>query len=134
SRTDPVLQLADLLQADASLRSKVSITCAGKRDGGGSQSHAIMSPIAFGKAMGVSYIHSPFVQVSHSPSDAADWTNRWDRFFSFGSGEQQVGAVTVPIEAFLANPRIRNGGATVLVARTYHEFLNRDPDLYASVF
>jgi len=127
----PVLELADLLHHDASIRRSVSITCMGKRDGGGAQVHAIMSAIAFARATGVKYVHSPFVRIGHSPI-AADWALRWERFFSLGAGEEQLSEAAVPIETFLASQRDLPG-RRVVAAPFYHPFLDQNADVYRGV-
>jgi len=124
---NPVLQLAELLQDDPWLRERLFITCRGKTDGCGAQAHAVMSALAFAKAVGVRYLHSPFFRVAHGPK-GVDWALQCESFFGLGNGEKNAGAATVPVEMVISKPRPL--GRTVVEAPHYHAFLDRNPDFY----
>jgi hypothetical protein len=93
-----------------------------------------MSALAFARVTQVKYLHSHFVEVDHAPGGANDWASSWERFFSLGFGEEDVGRETVAIEAFVANPRVGGGLRQVVVeARFYHPLLDKNPDLYCAI-
>jgi hypothetical protein len=126
---NPVLQLAELLQDDPWLRERLFITCRGKTDGCGAQAHAVMSALAFAKAVGVTYLHSPFFRVAHGPKGVG-WALQCESFFGLGNGEMNADATTVPLEMLMSKPRPL--GRTVVEAPHYHAFLG-NPDFYSVI-
>ncbi len=72
-----------------------AITCAGKTDGGGAQVHAVLSVQAFCRRFGLTYAHTPFVQIEHTsgPQEVA----RWEETFALGTGHQQASDLDLPV-------------------------------------
>ena len=63
------------------------LTCADKRGGIGSQLHAMISTMAFARAINVTYAHSPFCLVDHNEENKEDWESQWNALFNLGRGE-----------------------------------------------
>jgi hypothetical protein len=56
----------------------VVLTCAGKRDGGGAQWHAVLSVLALARSFGLPFRFSPFLAIEHGPSSDLSWLQAWD--------------------------------------------------------
>lgn len=70
--------------------SLINLTCPGSlasggKDGGGAQLLRQLSTIAFTKAFGFSYIHTPLSEVSHNQENDDEWTNKWENFFQLSN-------------------------------------------------
>lgn len=74
-----------------------ALTCAGKTDGGGAQVHAVLSVQAFCRRFGLTYVHTPFVQIEHT-SGAQD-VARWEATFALGAGHEEASSMGLPIVA-----------------------------------
>lgn len=61
-------------------KAKISITCAGKRDGGGAQLHACISTIVFANSMGIRYHHTPLIKVEHNYNNDPLWEAKWENY------------------------------------------------------
>lgn len=59
----------------------IQLTCAGKRDGGGAQWHAVFSVLALARSYGITFRHSPFQTIEHGPSSDPTWLQAWDNLF-----------------------------------------------------
>ena len=68
------------------------MTCRDRRDGGGAQVCAHLSTILYAAHHGATYVHTPFEEIAHRPSDLspAEWVSTWEEFFSIGHGETQL--------------------------------------------
>ena len=65
------------------LRGKWRITQSMLRgEGAGSQAFLTMNAIAFARASGLEYVHTPFLKIAHSGREA-----EWEALFNFGEGE-----------------------------------------------
>jgi hypothetical protein len=51
-------------------------------EGAGSQAFMAMNAIAFARASGLEYVHTPFVKIAHSGREP-----EWEAFFNLGEGE-----------------------------------------------
>lgn len=70
--------------------SSIHITCSGiselgHNDGGGAQTLRQLSTIAFTKAFGFSYIHTPLSSVAHNYDNDPSWTEKWENFFQLSA-------------------------------------------------
>jgi hypothetical protein len=66
------------------------ITCSGKNDGGGAQALAIMSTMLFAHDLGLTYVHTPFIEIAHNDNDDDDWEIKWEDFFGLGAEESHI--------------------------------------------
>ncbi len=67
-----------------------SISCQGlPEEGAGSQALMYISTITFARGAGLTYLHQPFRQISHSDRPMQEWTTAWESMFNFGMGEAQ---------------------------------------------
>lgn len=57
----------------------------GLHDGGGAQILRQLSTIAFSKAFGFSYIHTPLSEVEHNDNKDPEWTDKWENFFQLST-------------------------------------------------
>ena len=130
------VQLSDAIRSGR-VSPSLRITARGKTDGAGAQAHACMSALAFAHANGVQYVHSPFQSVAHAEGDPATWTRRWEDFFGLGRGEVEAGtdasAELVNIKTFLDQPKLWKRPDIILHAEHFHDFCNRQPDIYRAV-
>jgi len=46
-----------------------------------------MHAIAFARASGLSYVHTPFAAIAHPEKDMAHWAADWEALFNLGAGE-----------------------------------------------
>ena len=110
----------------------VSLSTAGRADGGGAQIHGQISAIAAAAAFGLPYVHLPLVKVEHSDGRSdEDWASDWNDYFglaALGSGSlgDQETWVQLPrwTPVALSPPR-RQG--TVLAAPHFHDFTDVYP-------
>ncbi len=64
------------------------VTCIGvSREGAGSQALMMMSAIIFARACGLTYVHTPFAEISHADRPMREWANAWEAQFNLGLGE-----------------------------------------------
>ena len=47
-----------------------------------------MIAINFCRKWGVTYVHSPFVNIGHAEMPMQEWADRWEAFFNLGFGEE----------------------------------------------
>ncbi len=108
----------------------VALTCAGKQDGAGAQIHATISTIAFCRAIGLSYAHTPFSKVAHTSS--AREISDWERFLSlseFADTDLDPSLPKIGLYKYLADP----GSAPkrfVAVVKHMHLYMDRYPHFY----
>lgn len=68
----------------------VRITCSGRDDGLGMQAMARISGINFAKALGATYVDSPFRRLDHSPTEQHEWRDAWENRLNLGQGEEHL--------------------------------------------
>ncbi len=123
------------LQRIESLRKReipapTALTCAGKQDGAGAQIHATISTIAFCRALGLSYVHTPLSKVAHTSS--ADEISEWERFLSlsdFADADLDPSLPKIGLSKYLAKP----GSAPerfIAVVEHMHLYMDRFPHFY----
>lgn len=116
-----------------SRRIKAYITCAGNNDGVGAQVHAVFSTMLFAKLYDLTYIHTPFTSIQHNASGIEDWENKWEHFFSIGTGETAIRSATavLPTAQPLRHPLLLWKKPGVLYSvRNCHECTDLVPDQY----
>ncbi len=130
------VQLADAIRSGR-VSSSLKITARGKTDGAGAQANACMSAIAFAKANGLQYVHTPLRSVAHAEGDPDAWTARWEAFFGLGAGETTADAIPeaklVGLKTFLDNRALWKRSDIILHAEHFHDFCNLQPDVYVPV-
>lgn len=68
------------------------ITCIpSTREGAGSQSLMTMRAIAFARAQGLTYVHTPFTEIHHADRPMREWVAAWESHFNLGAGEATGG-------------------------------------------
>ena len=90
---------------------RVKITCSGvgRDEGPGSQALMVMKSIAFARACGLDYAHTPFSEIAHADRPMKEWAGAWERLFNFGLGEV----------------RVENGGLVLLISQVTSDFVAR---------
>jgi hypothetical protein len=73
------------------ISSETALTCCGKTEGGGAQIQAMMSVIAFCRAMELRYVHTPIQCLEHKEDPA-----RWEALFRLGMGEPSIDHISYP--------------------------------------
>jgi hypothetical protein len=133
--THPVIttRLLTALHRAGLISNKTALTCCGKTDGGGAQIQAMMSVIAFCKAMNLRYVHTPMQRVEHAVGkrDAV----RWEALFRLGMGEPLIDDISnprLPLHTFLAAPH-RWQQPVIIQAPHLHPFTDARPDIYAKI-
>ncbi len=56
-------------------------------EGAGSQAFRIMRTINLARATGLTYMHSPFVEMAHADRPMQEWVAAWESVFNLGAGE-----------------------------------------------
>jgi hypothetical protein len=46
-----------------------------------------MNAIAFSRASGLTYVHTPFTRIEHAERPMREWVSAWEALFSLGAGE-----------------------------------------------
>jgi hypothetical protein len=70
------------------LRPITKITCVGlPSEGAGSQALMVMNAINFARSFGLTYLHTPFVQISHAELPMKAWASAWETLFNLGECE-----------------------------------------------
>jgi hypothetical protein len=71
------------------LRKIRTVTCVRRlgREGPGSQALAIMNAINFARISGLTYVHTPFIQIHGGKEPMQDWVAAWEGLFNLGDGE-----------------------------------------------
>ena len=70
---------------------RVIVTCdleGFEREGAGSQAFMMMSALNFARALGCSYVHTPFVDIDHADRPRPEWLAAWEAHFNFGIEER----------------------------------------------
>jgi hypothetical protein len=76
------------------LRPIRKITCTGHSgEGAGSQALMVMNAINFARSFGLTYLHTPFTQISHVDRPMQEWVATWEALFNLGAGEAVCGMV-----------------------------------------
>jgi hypothetical protein len=71
------------------IRNNYRITCVSDGAGGaGSQAWMIMWAIAFARASGMKYCHTPFTFIDHADRPMKEWVSAWESHFNLGLGEE----------------------------------------------
>jgi hypothetical protein len=74
------------------LRPIRKITCTGlTSEGAGSQALMVMNAINFARFFGLTYLHTPFTQISHADRPMQEWVAAWEALFNLGAGEAVCG-------------------------------------------
>lgn len=114
-----------------------SVTCQGKSDGGGAQWHACFSVMALAHHLGLTYHHSPFLQIEHGPIDSKAWIASWNGLFQLGPPLEvdNLHRISCASPLDLAQ-RILNqppSSGALFVLEHAHGLTNRQPQLMASL-
>jgi hypothetical protein len=68
------------------------VTCDGfKSEGVGSQVLMTMNSIAFARALGLEYLHTPLKKTDHADRPMQEWITAWEDLFNLGDGELMAG-------------------------------------------
>jgi hypothetical protein len=68
------------------------ITCiASPVEGGGSQALLMMRAINFAREFGLTYVHTPFVEIAHADRPMREWAAAWESLCNLGAGELTTG-------------------------------------------
>ncbi|MES1990126.1 MAG: hypothetical protein V4441_04130 [Pseudomonadota bacterium] len=128
------LQFYDLVQ-QGRVSPTLAITCRGKRDGGGAQANACISAMAFARASGIAYLHTPFQFVEHAEGDQAAWTTKWEEFFGLAAGERVITPMqgAVGVKEFLDRAALWKRDGIVVEAQHYQGICNAHPEMYAAI-
>ena len=85
---DDVLFLRQFFLHVTALRPISKIRCTGlPGEGASSQALMIMNAIAFARAFGLTYVHTPFTRIEHAERPMQEWAAAWEALFNFGAGE-----------------------------------------------
>jgi|GEM_PF-4424891 len=98
------------------------LTCFGKTDGPGSQTHAVFSAMATAKALGFEYVHTPFERMEHHADPAG-----WEAFMGFSKYIRARRGELCPFEYALWQSC--EAGNTYF-APHFHNITESDPGLY----
>ena len=128
------LQFYDVVRAGR-VSPTLAITCRGKRDGGGAQANACISAMAFARATGIRYLHTPFQFVEHAEGDQAAWTAKWEEFFGLGEGERVIALTqgAVDVKKFLDQSRLWKRDGILVEAQHFQGICNAHPEMYAAI-
>jgi hypothetical protein len=128
------LQLYDAVRAGR-VGPDFAITCRGKTDGAGAQAHACITAMAFAKAAGITYLHTPFQKIEHAEGDPALWTTRWESFFNLGNGETIIALdhEAIDLKLFLDQPRLWRREKRIVQAQHFQGVLARYPEFYDAI-
>lgn len=68
------------------------ITCSGRLDGPGAQTHAIISTMIVAKFLGFTYVHSPMSRIAHNEENIKKekWESQWNTFFNLAESEMTI--------------------------------------------
>ncbi|MGV8996598.1 MAG: hypothetical protein ACOH12_06590 [Parvibaculaceae bacterium] len=128
------LQFYDVVRAGR-VSPTLAITCRGKRDGGGAQANACISAMAFARACGITYLHTPFQFVEHAAGDQAAWTAKWEAFFGLGTGERVITPThdAVGVKKFLDNASLWKRDGIIVEAQHFQGICNAHPEMYQTI-
>lgn len=107
-----------------------ALTCVGQGDGGGAQTHATMSVIAFCRAYDIPYRHTPLKRIEHASVGAS--ASEWEALFNLGDGERLADDPLVPaiaLPTFVRRPWLWATDAIVQV-RNLHAYSEQHPTAY----
>lgn len=81
----------------AGLRPIQAVTCSlrdhdASTEGAGCQALQVMRAIAFARAFGLRYVHTPFEVMAHADRPMPEWVVAWESFFNLGAGETPCSA------------------------------------------
>jgi hypothetical protein len=89
---EPGLFLRQCVLHLTGLRLIRKVTCTGHSgEGAGSQALMVMNAIIFARSFGLTYLHTPFTQISHAERPMQDWVTAWETLFNLGEGEADCG-------------------------------------------
>jgi hypothetical protein len=79
----------DYVQHLVGLRPGAKITSrgAGVNEGVGSQARLTMCAINFARVLGLTYVHTPFSELSHADRSTESWDKAWEAELNLGAGE-----------------------------------------------
>lgn len=128
------LQFYDVVKAGR-VSPTLAITCRGKRDGGGAQANACISAMAFARATGLTYLHTPFQFIEHAEGDQAAWTQKWEQFFGLATGERVITPTheAVGVKKFLDQSSLWKREGLVVEAQHFQAICNAHPEMYAAI-
>jgi hypothetical protein len=73
-------------------RQPIRVTCDGfKSEGVGSQLLMTMNSIAFARASGLKYLHTPLKKTNYADRPMQEWITAWEDLFNIGDGELMAG-------------------------------------------
>ena len=73
-------------------RQPIRVTCDGfKSEGVGSQLLMTMNSIAFARASGLKYLHTPLKKTNYADRPMQEWVTAWEDLFNLGDGELVAG-------------------------------------------
>ena len=80
------------------------VTCIGfTGEGPGSQALMMMHAIAFARTANLTYVHTPFAEISDADRPMREWVNAWEAHFNLGMGEIVTDGDTREIVNFAYN-------------------------------
>ena len=73
-------------------RQPIRVTCDGhQNEGVGSQLLMTMKSIAFARASGLKYLHTPLKKTDYADRPMQEWITKWEDLFNLGEGELMAG-------------------------------------------
>ena len=70
------------------LQGRIKMTGArGATQGAAAQALIRMNAIAFARASGLDYVHTPFTEIAHADRPIGEWVSAWEFLFNLGVGE-----------------------------------------------
>lgn len=108
------------------------ITCAGKTDGAGAQIQAVLSTKLFAMENGLTYVHTPFVKIAHSPLEEYN-AALWERFTGLGDEEVKCSDLDlhcIDIIDINQTNLVRNENNVLYRIEHCHDFADKNPDAY----
>ena len=86
------------------IRGEVKMTSAGiNGEGPGSQALMTMNAIAFARASGLEYVHTPFAEIANADRPMNEWVSAWESLFNFGVGERPANVFDHGVVDFASN-------------------------------
>lgn len=110
------------------------ITTFGRRDGIGMQALSRMSAIAFAKAFGAEYIHTPFESIDHTPAHQVSWAQKWEDFFGFSKHYKVIDETyeIIDYQDYMRRPK-QLASNSVLFFQQCWWFTRRYPDFFLNI-
>ncbi len=129
------IELARLLE-NGNIRQGLHVMAAGRSDGLGAQALSKLSPMAFAKSHGLTYVHTPFQTLAHPEGmSSGEWAALWEQTLNLGLEHVQDVDCNLPlvgIEQFVGNSHWWTRPC-VVVASHYTRFTDRYPQSFLMV-